>query len=256
MRADKTDEADGADEGNGNCRKQANQQHGLQPKRAHIDAEGRCLIVTQTERRQGPGAAGKERHAEDEHGEGDCHLAPCRLGQRSHGPEHDGGKRLFRGEILEQRQQRVEGEDQCDAEQHDRFDRDATHGRDAIDEQRGEHRHQEGVDRDHVLHGGRKDGNTGNEAECGAETGRCGNAEREGGGERIGKDRLHLSARKRQTRAYRYGHQRDRHADIPDDDPQLIAGRGGVPDRRDDFGQRVACRAVSHVDRNRQHQTE
>jgi hypothetical protein len=42
-------------------------------------------------------------------------------------------------------------------------------------------------------------------------------------------DRLHLRAGDRQRRADGDRHQRDRHADIPDDDAQLIAAR--PPDR-------------------------
>ena len=61
----------------------------------------------------------------------------------------------------------------------------------------------------------------------GAETGGCGNAQREGARQRIGENGLHLCAGDRKRGADRDRHQRDRHADIPDHDPQLSSTVSG-----------------------------
>ncbi len=103
-------------------------------------------------------------------------------------------------------------------------------------------------DRNHVLDGGREHGDTRHQPESSPEARRSRNPEREGGGERIGEDGLHLRAGERQTGTDRDGHQGDRHADVPDHHAELIVGAGRIPDGRDHFGEAVTRRTIGHVD--------
>ena len=110
-------------------------QHGLEPQARDVDAEARGLVLAQPQRGQRPGAGARraERPGQASRPVTD-ELRPCRLGEAAHRPEHDRRQRLLRGEILQQRQQRIEGEDKRDAEKHDRLDRHAAHVSEQMDE--------------------------------------------------------------------------------------------------------------------------
>lgn len=247
MRTDKPDKSDGADERNRNGRQKADRQHGLQPQPAHIDAHAGRLVIAQPECRQRPGVAHEHRHGDDEDGRGHIDLFPGCLRQAAHGPENDGGKRLFGGQIFQQRQRRIKGEDQRDAEEHDGFDRHTTQRRGKMDEKRRNHGHDEGIDRHHIMHGTRKDRHTTDERQRRAKTCSGGNAEREGAGERVGQDGLHLRAGNRQRCTNGDRHQRNRHADIPDHHSQLVSSSGRIGNGRQNFGNCIARRAERHI---------
>ncbi|MEZ0016931.1 hypothetical protein ABIE76_001578 [Sinorhizobium fredii] len=124
-----------------------------------------------------------------------------------------------------------------------------------MDEERRQHRHQEGVERHHVLNRDGEDRDTGDEAERSTEAGSRRNAKRERARQRIGEDRLHLGAGDRQRGTDGHRHQRDRHADIPDHHAKLIADGPGAEQRRQDVGKRVVRRSERHVDRYREKQS-
>ncbi|MNL41318.1 hypothetical protein D3C87_1637210 [compost metagenome] len=127
MRADKPDETDGANKRNRNRGQKADRQHGLQPQPTHIDAHAGCLVVTQPKRRQRPCVAHEHRHRNEKNTTGDIDLFPRGLGQAAHGPENDGGERLFGSQIFKQRQCGIEGEHQRDAEKDDSLHGYAAH---------------------------------------------------------------------------------------------------------------------------------
>lgn len=116
-----------------------------------------------------------------------------------------------------------------------------------MDEERRNHGHDEGIDRHHIMHSTRKDRHAADKRQRRTKTCSSRNAEREGAGKRVGQDGLHLRARNRERCTDSDSHQRYRHTDVPDHDPQLVCSGGRISNGRQHLGDCIARRAERHI---------
>ncbi|MNE59617.1 hypothetical protein D3C80_1547250 [compost metagenome] len=90
-----------------------------------------------------------------------------------------------------------------------------------MNQARRQHRHDERVERHHVLADDRKQGNSKGEPQGCTETGSSRDTQGEGTGKGIVEDRLHLGASQRQRGSDHHCHQGYRQADLPHDHTHL-----------------------------------
>ncbi len=216
MRPDQADETDGADEGHGGGGQQADPQQRAEAQPADVDAQRQRAFLAQAQRGHRPGRAQAEGQHQQHHNRQRLHRRPARAGPAAEAPEHQLLQGIRRGQVLQQRDQRVVAEHQGDAEQQKGLHAAGETRHRLQQEHRGEGE-DEGVEAHQpaVRHAGNAEAE--DDGQRRAERGGGGHAKGEGAGQRVVEDGLHLRPGQRQGDAHQYRHQGERQAQFADD---------------------------------------